>query len=538
MADPLEEDGKLAQRFNVLREAPGRNTPFTIPAVEVLSREQVLRERAEQLRKAITPYLKNKPVIRSVRVSVYGFSRGAAEARAFCNWLLEAYGNGVAGIPLQIDFLGIFDTVASVGIAHSAPGGDGHFAWASEANLRVPPAVRRCVHLASVHEVRGSFPLDSIGSAPNCKEVFYPGVHSDVGGGYPPNDQGRALGEGAVGDARKLSQISLAQMYRESLIAGVPLLPSNELLKIRQADFQVHPDTIKLFNAYIESTRFGRVKAKGPLWLTETQPLKPVSALRGLHYGLFLAWRRSMLGKAHQLPGLKASTAGTHDEDIFDIRQADEELKKEIQFLEDPSKDKFDKVDIDPAMQAYGAVLANSVPLFLGKSVEFLLKKYASIPMRAKQKEWDDYLKRAWYQEVEPNTIPLFEQLMHDSRAWFRVGQYHEPYQMWGYVRYRHIYLPAGDKEPIANEPEDHSEHERKMAEARAQAIEQEKADHQRRMENLRQQKEAINERWKANPRSPNATEVFREADRVNHEQMQRERQRHAQAMAELSKKA
>nr|WP_237543803.1 DUF2235 domain-containing protein [Pseudomonas syringae] len=46
-------------------------------------------------------------------------------------------------------------------------------------------------------EQRSCFPLDSIrnedGQYPaDTYEVVYPGVHSDVGGGYPENDQGKA----------------------------------------------------------------------------------------------------------------------------------------------------------------------------------------------------------------------------------------------------------------------------------------------------------------------------------------------------------
>lgn len=58
--------------------------------------------------------------------------------------LSNRWGGALAGIPLQIDFLGIFDTVASVGLAHSTPPVlgqqfDGHGAWAEGQNMVVPP---------------------------------------------------------------------------------------------------------------------------------------------------------------------------------------------------------------------------------------------------------------------------------------------------------------------------------------------------------------------------------------------------------------
>ena len=63
---------------------------------------------------------------------MFGFSRGAAQARVFCNWLTDALDSdsSLCGIPLQVDFLGIFDTVASVGLANSSLVFDGHGGWA------------------------------------------------------------------------------------------------------------------------------------------------------------------------------------------------------------------------------------------------------------------------------------------------------------------------------------------------------------------------------------------------------------------------
>ncbi|HET6721071.1 MAG TPA: hypothetical protein VFH22_15570, partial [Rhodocyclaceae bacterium] len=89
-------------------------------------RRALLRERNAELTAKIAPQLAtHRPQVEKLRLSVFGFSRGAAEARVFVNWLLEACTPGgktgllLGGIPLQIDFLGLFDTVASVGYAQS-----------------------------------------------------------------------------------------------------------------------------------------------------------------------------------------------------------------------------------------------------------------------------------------------------------------------------------------------------------------------------------------------------------------------------------
>ncbi|MEB0222260.1 DUF2235 domain-containing protein, partial [Pseudomonas sp. AB12(2023)] len=50
-------------------------------------------------------------------------------------------------------------------------------------------------------------------------EYLYPGVHSDVGGGYAPGEQGKAV----AGGKDVLSQIPLHHMYAEAYALGAPL---------------------------------------------------------------------------------------------------------------------------------------------------------------------------------------------------------------------------------------------------------------------------------------------------------------------------
>ncbi|MEN7430393.1 DUF2235 domain-containing protein [Chromobacterium sp. TRC.1.1.SA] len=377
LSPPLADDAKAASKLQLGKDDERED-----------ARTKLHVQREATLKKSIASRLKNKPTPRKVRLSVFGFSRGAAEARVFCNWVLKYLGSSYAGLPLVIDFLGIFDTVASVGIAHSVPTQDGHYAWATPDNLAIHPAIKRCVHLVSAHEVRGSFPLDSAPGS-NVKEVVYPGVHSDVGGGYTPNDQGRSIGAGAVGDAKKLSQISLAQMYREALIAGVPLLDEGDFKEAHKSMFKIDPSTINAFNAYIETTRNGSGQPDKKLWLTETQPLEPVQAIVRRHYGIFLRWRKSMLGKVHLLPGLKQSADPVEKktQDIHDFQLTDQELSEELKLLD-----------------GSGISLKN-ITAFLGKS-----------------SDWKDGVSKAWHDPtpVKPAEEILFETLVHDSRAWFK----------------------------------------------------------------------------------------------------------------------
>lgn len=186
-----------------------------------------------------------------INVAIFGFSRGATEARAFVRKLIERYcertENGLIWVapngervPLRINFMGLFDTVASVGRPSR------HFDWANE--LAIPPEVERCVHYVSAHEVRAAFPLDSVRVdrtyPANCEEVVYPGVHSDVGGGYAPDEQGRS---------NLLARIPLRHMLAEALRAGVAMQLPAQLVIERRADYALTDDdpVVKHYRQYM-----------------------------------------------------------------------------------------------------------------------------------------------------------------------------------------------------------------------------------------------------------------------------------------------
>ena len=202
-----------------------------------------LAQRRAVMQKVLAPIVAKreadyKPEILRIKLYIYGFSRGAAEARSFL-WrlreLMDIEAGTLCGIPVAVEFLGLFDTVASVGLTELAPGAEGHMGWA-DGTMKLPPEagyLKRCAHLVSAHEQRLCFPLDSVAIAnrsyPGCVlgEWVYPGMHSDVGGGYPPKDQGKARdGQGML-----LSQLPLLHMYRLAFDAGAPLQVNANLLQ-------------------------------------------------------------------------------------------------------------------------------------------------------------------------------------------------------------------------------------------------------------------------------------------------------------------
>jgi len=112
-------------------------------------------------------------------IDVIGFSRGAALALEFAERTLTMPARGA---PLQVRFLGLWDTVHSFGI----PGNSINLGW----EMTLPGNVRKCFHALALDERRHSFPLTRLSTQVadatregRLYEVWFRGVHSDVGGG-------------------------------------------------------------------------------------------------------------------------------------------------------------------------------------------------------------------------------------------------------------------------------------------------------------------------------------------------------------------
>jgi uncharacterized protein (DUF2235 family) len=107
-------------------------------------------------------------------VDVVGFSRGAALAMSFANEVAAKLHD------VSIRFVGVFDVVAQFGL----PGrhiNAGHI-------VRLPASVRCCRHAMALDESRAFFPLTRLCAKDGSHddrlvELWFRGVHSDVGGG-------------------------------------------------------------------------------------------------------------------------------------------------------------------------------------------------------------------------------------------------------------------------------------------------------------------------------------------------------------------
>lgn len=337
------------------------------------------------------------PKIDAIVFDVFGFSRGAAEARSFLNQLRSHFCDVrgfYCGVPMRVRFLGLFDTVVSVGYADSVPGPvTGHQGWGDESLMTIPDPgeVEQCVHLVAAHEARASFPVD-LARRPhayqsNCLEVVYPGMHSDVGGGYGLYTQGKGtyFSDGRVGHAQadKLSQIPLNDMYERAVAAGVPLRSREELDDARLTDdFAIRPQLQAAFDAYMAATGLATGKAS-----VEEQLLA--------HRQLYLGWRKQILDRKvfAEQPFVRRSGG----QDRNDLIEANEELVRQLS-----------EIEAYPARQR--AWLNGSARLD-GRS------RQASAPRVPMGYEFHE----DWRQAPAPgrDVASFFAQYVHDSRAHF-----------------------------------------------------------------------------------------------------------------------
>ncbi len=90
---------------------------------------------------------------------------------------------------MNLNLWGIFDTVASFGLPATNLNNNLTF---EGRDMVIDERIKMCVHHVAGNELRFAFPVDLIHKGngqianPNWKELVYPGMHSDVGGGYTP----------------------------------------------------------------------------------------------------------------------------------------------------------------------------------------------------------------------------------------------------------------------------------------------------------------------------------------------------------------
>jgi uncharacterized protein (DUF2235 family) len=178
-------------------------------------------------------------------IDIFGFSRGAAMARAFANKIkdegvddhskLVGYETisveneeGITEFEkkpiyekfknVEIRFMGVFDTVASFGV----PGNNVDLGYDMSIDEKF---IKETRHAVALNEYRGLFDLQSVAKSEDAKlptnvvERGFWGAHSDIGGGYK---------DGKGGKSNALANIPLNWMYNEARKNGVNFMPLNK----------------------------------------------------------------------------------------------------------------------------------------------------------------------------------------------------------------------------------------------------------------------------------------------------------------------
>ena len=108
-------------------------------------------------------------------ICVFGFSRGAAIARMFAAKLAATH---------SIKFLGVFDTVAATKRSRDFNPNTFPASGIVFENGTLGSHVETAVHLVSIDEKRVMFQPTLFNKRGGVTEVWFAGVHSDIGGGY------------------------------------------------------------------------------------------------------------------------------------------------------------------------------------------------------------------------------------------------------------------------------------------------------------------------------------------------------------------
>jgi hypothetical protein len=389
---PLYTDkqiGAIAQGY----EHPNDGTKGIADSFEIAgAHKDFFEKHLSALQQAITSHA--KPAIPSITLDVFGFSRGSAQAVAFCHMFNEILSGGrLVSVPASVNFLGLFDTVATVGVSASvgkttvlpAYLADGHFSWAKKILKPLPSIVRSGRHYIAAHEQRMNFPVTTQTGSNDFKEFYFPGVHSDVGGGYGPGEGGK----GRSGQSAMLSQIPLAYMYRDACLEGVPFLPYEDFEESVKEDFAVSSEVAVAWEAYcealnIESKEFGNHLRKS--------------------MALYYYWRAARLDSLEQTDFFKLASKQSQQ----DMTESNQSLKGDLGFMKQRLLSRLPD-DPLPTATVSEAKTINQWHIIYANDVPTSWEKWASSCFSKPKK-------------LSQHVLKFFDDYVHDSMAGFYLA--------------------------------------------------------------------------------------------------------------------
>ena len=137
-------------------------------------------------------------------IDIVGFSRGAALAVHFANVVGDGVKVNGTLVKPPIRFLGVWDIVAAFGIPINLPGLSFNRINLGY-KLGLAKRVQACYHAIALDEARQAFRPTRV---PGGCEVWFRGVHSDVGGGN---------------DNHALNDITLRWMLNKAIVSKLPM---------------------------------------------------------------------------------------------------------------------------------------------------------------------------------------------------------------------------------------------------------------------------------------------------------------------------
>lgn len=196
--DPLKNDDPDEERGSLYLKGIGRRarTIFGRGPAEIFGLGGHKRVRQAMAR------LENNIDAGDDTIDIVGFSRGAALAMSFANNIDKEMPDA------KIRFVGVFDVVAQFGLPGRAINA-GHI-------VTLPDNVEHCFHAMALDESRAFFPLtrlckDDGSRTTSLSEVWFRGVHSDIGGGN---------------ENRGLNWIALNWIFANAIRLGLPIDPT------------------------------------------------------------------------------------------------------------------------------------------------------------------------------------------------------------------------------------------------------------------------------------------------------------------------
>jgi hypothetical protein len=238
--------------------------------------------------------IRDRPPLKHIELTVYGYDYGATLARAFLHELLsrapQPSGDDYRyqGIKLTILFAGLFDGVDRSHV--DFPYLPLPLRTVLDDGGPLPERVKQALHLVAAHERRFYRRARLLGSGKaNWREKWVPGVSEDVGGSLLPGEQKPSA---------ELALVSLHEMYRAARSAGAsfPSLEDLPLTDRKVAELFVFNDHVDNVSARGLSRHYEReaqaslaeVRAFKPAY--GSAPMRREQQLFAAHMRVYIRW--------------------------------------------------------------------------------------------------------------------------------------------------------------------------------------------------------------------------------------------------------